>query len=345
MNKNMSKSNWEINQIFIFIASIMVILTIMKLASGLIIPFLVSISITILVSPLLNYLEDTKKIPRVLSLIAVTLLIFIPIIILIVYLGTEIHQFADGYKNIQIKFDNWITDISIAITDMGLPITHDNLREGIDKFDFAKLIKNLIIQTQEQFSNAFLISFTVIFMLLDSNAFYNRLQIIITDRGRNFNDSLEIISKIKNYFFIKVQTSFITGLFVFVILIYFDIEYALLWGTIAFIFNFIPVIGSIIASLPVIGIAMIDHGGMIALWIAIWYIITNIVVGNILEPTMMSKGLGLSTVTIFVSMTFWGWMFGIAGMILSVPLTMIIQFIFEQYPQTKWVAYILSDEK
>ena len=290
-----NKKNLELNQIFIFIASMMVILAIMKSASELIVPFLVSIVITILISPLFNYLENIRNIPKAISLIVVTILIFLPIIVLIVYLGMEIHQFADGYQNIQLKFDNWITDISIDMTNIGIHVTHDNLREGIDKFDFVKLIKNLILQTQEQFSNAFLISFTVAFMLLDSNSFYTRLQRIISDRGKNLNDSLEIISKIKDYFIIKVKTSFLTGLWIFIVLFYFDIEYALLWATIAFVFNFIPVIGSIIASVPVVGIAMIDQGGMIATWIAIWYIIVNIVVGNILEPTIMGKGNELLT--------------------------------------------------
>jgi len=82
---------------------------------------------------------------------------------------------------------------------------------------------------------------------------------------------------------------------------------------------------------------------MTALWIAIWYMIINTVVGNILEPRIMGKGLGISALVIFLSMTFWGWIFGPTGMILSVPLTMVIQFLFEQYRETKWIALLLSD--
>ena len=90
---------------------------------------------------------------------------------------------------------------------------------------------------------------------------------------------------------------------------------------------------------------MISHGIGTTLWVALWYIIINMVVGNILEPKIMGKGLGLSALVIFLSMTFWGWVFGPTGMILSVPLTMIVQCLFEQFRETEWIALLLSDYK
>ena len=104
-------------------------------------------------------------------------------------------------------------------------------------------------------------------------------------------------------------------------------------------------VGSIFAAIPAIIMALLDHSMMTAIWIILWYLIVNTVIGNILEPHIMGRGLGLSALTIFLSMIFWGWMFGPAGMILSVPLTMGVQFLFDQYEETKWLAFMLGDYK
>ncbi len=149
-----------------------------------------------------------------------------------------------------------------------------------------------------------------------------------------------IVAKIKSYFMIKVKTSLLTALWV---LWYYDISYLYLWVTLVFFLNFISVICSIIAAVPAIVMAGIDQGAMTAFWVAGWYALINLVVGNILEPRIMGKGLGLYALVVFLSMTFWGWVFGPAGMILSVPLTMVVQFIFGQYEETKWVSLFLSD--
>jgi len=154
-----------------------------------------------------------------------------------------------------------------------------------------------------------------------------------------------LYSQIKTYFLIKVKTSLITALWILLVLWFYDIPYAFLWATLVFFLNFIPVVGSIFAAIPAIVMALIDHNMMTAIWISIWYMIVNTVIGNILEPRIMGRGLELSPLTIFLSMIFWGWMFGPAGMILSVPLTMGVQFLFDQYEETKWLAFMLGDYK
>ena len=102
-------------------------------------------------------------------------------------------------------------------------------------------------------------------------------------------------------------------------------------------------IGSIFAAIPPIVLALMDQGMMTAVWITLWYMTINIIIGNMLEPRIMGKGLGLSALVIFLSMTLWGWILGPAGMILSVPLTMTMQFFFSQYEETEWITLMLSD--
>ncbi len=213
----------------------------------------------------------------------------------------------------------------------------------IDKSNFTTIIQNLATQAGTQFSNVFLIFFSVAFILMESEFLHNKMVKITKLYGGDIDNVLHIIEKIKSYFLLKVKTSLVTGLWIFAVLWYYDVDYAYLWAVLTFFLNFIPVAGSIIAAVPPIIMTFIDQNAMTALWIALWYLVVNTIIGNILEPRIMGKGLGLSALIIFLSMTFWGWVFGPTGMILSAPLTMIVQFIFAQYTETEWMALMLSD--
>jgi len=106
--------------------------------------------------------------------------------------------------------------------------------------------------------------------------------------------------------------------------------------------NFVPYIGSIIAAIPAVTLALLDAGPVIALSVAAGFVAVNIVVGNVLEPRYMGKGLGLSTLVVFLSLLFWGWIFGPVGMFLSTPLTMIVKIALENDPRSRWISVLLS---
>ena len=134
----------------------------------------------------------------------------------------------------------------------------------------------------------------------------------------------------------------LTGVLVSVWLTILNVEFALLWGSIAFFLNFVPIIGSLIAAIPVVVLALLDVGLASASLIAAGYLVINVIVGNLLEPRFMGRGLNLSTLVVFLSLVFWGWVFGPVGMFLSVPLTMLVKIAFEYSPQSRWLAVLLS---
>jgi len=259
------------------------------------------------------------------------------------YIGHEVRDFVRNFQQTKIQFTASLETFSHFMQGYGIHLTQQEIHEMLDKSNFSGIVKSLVAQAGSQFSNIFLIFFMVAFMLLESQFFYNKMMKITQVYGANMEDMLKIIEKIKSYFLIKVKTSLLTGVTVFMVLWFYDVQYAHLWATLAFFLNFIPVIGSIIAALPPVVMTFIDQSALTALWIAVWYVLINTIVGNILEPKIMGKGLGLSSLVIFLSMTFWGWIFGPAGMILSAPLTMIVQFLFSQYRETAWLAILLSD--
>jgi len=333
---------WQINQLFILLAALCIVFATMKASSSLLVPLLIASALAILLSPLFSYLE-TKHIPKSVSLILLALVILLPIVTFGGYLGSEVKDFSQNYESLQKEFEVWLLQFSAVGTKFGFDITKEDISKLLNFPNLSGLIQGLVVQAKNQFSNIFLIFFLVAFMLMESNHLYNKLLKILSDRKEDLNETMAFIEKIKMYFLIKVKTSLVTSLWVLAVLWFYDIKYLLLWAALAFFLNFIPVIGSILAAIPAVLMALVDVGLMTSVWVALWYITINIVIGNILEPRIMGKGLGLSALVIFISMTFWGWMFGPAGMILSVPLTMGMQYLFDQYEETKWLAFMWSD--
>lgn len=333
---------WPINQLFIFVTGFLILLLVMKFASSLIAPFLIAVALSIILAPTLSFFER-KKIPRILSLIVIFLLFLLPLLVLGGYIGSEVKDFSSNFSEISQKFNVTLEKFAQTMERFGIQVKHKELEQILANSNVGDIVKNLATQAGSQFSNIFLIFFMLAFMLMESKYFYNKMLKLADENGKDVLEWMNIIEKIKSYFSIKVKTSLFTALWVLSVLWFYDVNYFYLWATLAFVLNFIPVIGSILAAIPPIIMAMLDQGMMTSLWVALWYLIINTVVGNILEPKIMGKGLGISALIIFLSMTFWGWIFGPTGMILSVPLTMIFQFFFSQYEETKWISLMLSD--
>ena len=116
----------------------------------------------------------------------------------------------------------------------------------------------------------------------------------------------------------------------------------MLWGFLTFLFNYVPTVGSIIAAVPPALLALITISPITALLSAAGYLVINITIGSILEPRILGHGLGLSTVVVFISLLFWGWVFGPIGMVLSVPLTMTIKFALSNSESGKWLSALMD---
>ena len=336
------QKTWQINQFLILITSISILFVIMKYSADLLAPFLISVAFAIVLTPLLNILQK-RHIPKIVSLVILIILSAIPIILFGGYIVTETQEFAANFHTMSAQFDTALGTFIQKLHHIGLSVNQADIEAMLAKSNISGIIKNLASQTGTQFSNIFLILFTVAFMLMESQYLHNKVQKILSKSNIDLEDGMRIIAKINTYFIIKVKTSLVTALWVLAVLWFYDIKYFYMWAALAFFFNFIPVVGSIFAAIPPIILALMDQGMMTALWVTLWYVTINMVIGNILEPRIMGKGLGLSALIIFLSMTLWGWVLGPTGMILSVPLTMAMQFLFAQYKETEWIALMLSD--
>jgi predicted PurR-regulated permease PerM len=188
-------------------------------------------------------------------------------------------------------------------------------------------------------THSFMIILTVTFMLMEISQFTTKLQ---QTNSNTLAEVAKINDKIKHYILIKALTSAATGIMIAIILKIMGIHYAVLWGLLAFVLNFIPNIGSIIASVPALLMAIVQYDFTMVVGVGIVYLIVNIAIGSILEPRILGRGLGLSPLIIFLSLIFWGWILGPIGMLLSVPLTIMMKIALDTQPNTKWVATLLS---
>jgi len=207
-----------------------------------------------------------------------------------------------------------------------------------------RLAGTLLSGLSSVLTNAFLILLTVVFILLEAADLPKKLQAAL----RNPEKSLATIEKFSRsanrYVVIKTLISAITGFAISLWLLILGVDYPVLWGTLAFLLNYVPNIGSIIAAIPPALLALVQFGVGSALLTALGFLVVNNVLGNLIEPKLMGKGLGLSTLVVFISLVFWGWVLGPIGMILSVPLTSLVKIALENHEDTRGLAIMLGSD-
>ena len=186
---------------------------------------------------------------------------------------------------------------------------------------------------------------TFFFILSEAAGFPCKLRAIQGNQSLALEKYGEIARGVNRYLGIKTLTSLLTGATVALALSLQGLDYAIMWGVVAFFFNFIPNIGSIIAAIPAVLLSLVQLGGGAALVTGGIYFFVNIVIGSIIAPRVMGKGVGLSVLVVFLSLAFWGWVLGPVGMLLSVPLTMAVRIALEGTDNTRWLAILLASNR
>lgn len=206
------------------------------------------------------------------------------------------------------------------------------------------LMRNLLAQLGNILTDGFLIYLTAVFILLEASILPGKIKAAMKNSPDTFDNLATVSDDVKKYLAMKTAISFATGIIITVWLTILGVKYPLVWGLIAFLLNFVPNIGSIIAAVPACALAFIQLGVGPAVLAASGYIVVNIVIGNFIEPRLMGQRLGLSTLVVFLSLVFWGWVLGPMGMLLSVPLTMTLKIALQSHPDTRTFALLLGSQ-
>lgn len=229
----------------------------------------------------------------------------------------------------------------------GFEVVQERILEAVASFNIQPLLTGLLNSLTNIAGNIFIIIIYVAFLLVEEKFFEKKLNLWIKDQTR-LEKITTIIDQVaqatRKYVSIKTQMSVLTGLLSYFILLVFDVDFPVWWAFLIFLLNYIPYIGSFFATLLPAAFAMFQFQSFwIFLWIFLAIQVVQLLVGNVLEPKIMGRTLNLSPLGVLLALTFWGILWGVLGMILSVPITSVIVITCARFEQTKFIAIWLSE--
>ena len=322
-------------------ASFVIVVAGMRAATSILVPFLLSVFIAVICAPALFWLLR-KKIPNVLAVSIVLIGILVIGFFLAAFVGTSVNDFSNQLPLYQERLTQKTATITAWLNDHGMSLSGEGLRERFNPENIMKLVGSTLARLSGVLTNAFLILLTVVFILLEASGLPRKLRAATSHPEHSLAQFSQITESVNRYLAIKTWFSLATGIAIGVWLWVLGVNHPLLWGLLAFLLNYVPNIGSIIAAVPAVLLAFIQLGMGSAFLAALGYLVANTIFGNLLEPRFMGRGLGLSTLVVFISLVLWGWVLGPVGMILSVPLTMILKVALESNEDTRWIAIMLG---
>ena len=331
-------------RILISIAALVIIIAGVNLAQSVVVLFLVSFFLALLGTPAVLWLKG-KNIPSVFAVLIVMAVMVIILILIGVQIGTSFTSFSDDLPLLQSRIREQVLGLIVLLKGKGIVVQEDFFLEYVNPEAIMKLTADLLTGLSSVLSDLVLILLTVTFILLEVSSFPLKLRAVIGDPKQKFPQFTHFANDMKRYMVIKTLISLATGILVALWLFILGVDYPILWGFLAFLLNYIPNIGSIVAAIPAVILAFIQLGFGSAVLVAAGYILVNFVIGNVIEPRLMGRKLRLSTLVVFLSLIFWGGLLGLVGAILSIPLTMTLKFAFESSESTRWIAVLLGSEK
>lgn len=291
------------------LAAIVIILAGIKTASPIIVPFILSAFIAIICNPALNWLTR-KRVPQGVAISLIISFVVLAGMWLANLVGKAVNDFSSQLPMYQAQLSQQFGGLSAQLSSYNFPVEINQLTEYFDPGAAMNVVTMILGGFGGVMANLFLILLTVIFMLSEASSMPKKLHVALDDPDMRMAQIDQFLASVNQYLAIKTMVSMATGTIIGLALWMMGLDYWVLWGVLAFLLNYIPNIGSIIAALPAVLLAVVQlglgwAGGVIAL-----YLVTNIVMGNAVEPRFLGRGLGLSTLVVFLSLIFWGWLLG-----------------------------------
>lgn len=328
-------------RVLIGLAAFIIVVAGMRSAQDMIVPFLLAVFISIISTPLLTGLQK-RGLPTSLALLVAIIAVLAVVVAIAAIVGGSLDGFTRELPVYQEKLTQQTGRLVNWLSQFGIGISKQTFQDYLNPGSAMVLASSLLKGLGGVLTNTFLILLTVIFILLEVSTFSGKLRTALGSPESSLVHIRLMLDNVKRYMGIKTLTSALTGLLTGAALLMLKVDFAILWGFLAFLFNFIPNIGSIIAAVPAVLIALLQLGPSAALIVSVIYLVVNTLVGSVLEPRLMGHRLGLSPLVVFVSLVFWGWVLGPVGMFLSVPLTIAVQIILDSNSDSQWLAILLG---
>jgi predicted PurR-regulated permease PerM len=315
----------------------------MKAASSILVPFFLAVFVAVICAPPLFWLQR-KGVPKVLALVLILAAILVVGSLFGALIGPSLNDFLSSLPDYQERLSTHIAGSIGWLREKGVNIPQEEVARTFHPGWVMSLAGDILSTLSSVLTNAFLILLTVVFILLEAADFPKKLRVVLKNPERSLSTIEKFSQDAKRYLVIKTLISAATGLTIWLWLLILGVDYPVLWGTLSFLLNYVPNIGSIIAALPAVLLALAQLGVGSAFLTALGFVVANIVLGNIVEPKLMGRRLSLSALVVFLSLVFWGWVLGPIGMILSVPMTSLVKIALESYEETRGLAIMLGSD-
>ena len=329
----------------ISVAAVIVIVYGMQAAKVLLVPFLLAVFLALIsVRPML-WLQQ-RKVPSVAAALLIVTAMMLLLAVVGGVIGTSIADFTAALPTYQARLDSIVQGtVNFIAGYLGDDRSLTDVGALIDPGWAMGLAANILNALRDVLTNTFLILFTMVFILLEASSLGVKVQAAFGRSAESFERPRQFLHNLGRYMGIKTVVSIATGLSASLLTWWIGLDFPLLWGMLAFLFNYVPAIGSIIAAVPAILMALVQLGIGEAGSTAIGFLAINVLFGNVIEPRLMGYGVGISPLIVFTGLVLWGWIFGPVGMLLSVPLTMTTKMALEADERTRWLAILIGSER
>ena len=328
---------------FLGIIALILVGFVLKVAQAVILPLIIAWLLSYLFAPVVNFLAR-HKVPTGAAVLAVLLILVGFSYLIGIFVQTRVMGFIGQY-------DEYAAQLSQISADM---ISRFNVPENyFDEFDWAGKIGGSLVTLSGSFvslaSNMGMILIFLVFMLLGKPYSHRKIQVAFADeRAKKITAvTSSITGQISRYLSIKVAISAVTAILVYMVLLIMKVDFPLTWAVFTFLLNFIPTVGSVIATIPPVLVALVQFypGFWPAIVVLILLLLIQQVMGSFIEPKLMGDSLNLSPVVILLSLVFWGWLWGIVGALLSVPIAAAIKIVCENIDGLKPISVLMGSGK
>ena len=321
-------------------ASAVVVIAGLREAADIILPVMFSGFLAILCEPAVRVLVRVR-VPRILAVLVVMVLATALLIGATALLGDSVARFTERFPMYQGALQALVADVLSWVVSVGLPPPPD-IASLFDPDLLVDIVGQTVGAVVTVLSRLLVIVITTAFILFESVEIGSKLRVAFSERREVAESLASGAGTVQRYLAIKTAASGATGLLVGLLGFSMGLDFYVLWGVLAFLLNYVPSIGSIVAAIPAVALALVQLGPGWAVALAGGYLVVNLTIGNFIEPRILGRRLGLSPLVVILSLFFWGWVWGPAGMLLSVPMTVVVKLLLELSSDTRWLGVLLG---
>lgn len=315
----------------------------LRFASAILLPAALALFLAVLSLPVMVWLRK-RGLPSGLAVFGTVMFNIAVVGLLIAVVSQSVSEFQARIGVYARELQSlWESVVQWAETRTGMSVSAYITIDLIDPAAVVDFARGAVGRAAQFLSTTFLVFLIMAFMLSEATVFPDKFRYITGTGDRGSARLTKVVGEVQSYLGIKTVISLATGVVIGAWAAVLDLDFPVLLGLVAFLLNYVPTVGSILAAIPALLLSAVLVGTVgHALLVGLGYVVVNTLFGNILEPSLMGRRLGLSTLVVILSLLFWYWVWGPLGALLSVPLTVVVKIWLENTPDLRWVAILLD---